>query len=423
VTVPVVAADLDPGTGIWGRRITVTYWRDYARVDLDRDNWVERHRDAADIRPEFQTAVELCLKAGIRRIHLNGGSIRSQGLGTGNRWVTLLVPLPEVKETVAALKAAELDGDVSRLHRLATKMAAPFDAWLAPGERYLRLGVDFICAPQQFLATLRSEAQAMGLRVNGRADDSGVWVRPTGPSPSMAASRHEQAPEHRDTTRTRKSTTRSKRPPAPGRPRRPSVGTCIRYLPGDDLERDCPCGWQGHGHLHDGQHARWSLGIPIPPGMSFDHPIAVVDTMAPKRWRTLAYECGRLARADGGYDMVSFPHPSGDPEPSEDNLRAYLFATRSHVIGYLSADDVGNNAAWDFDPRTSSSNPDPAIRPRVGLIFVADEWRRRGVATSLVRAMAADAGIGVTDIAWQWPFSDAGQTLAQSLSPTRVWIS
>jgi hypothetical protein len=126
---------------------------------------------------------------------------------------------------------------------------------------------------------------------------------------------------------------------------------------------------RGHGALHDGQHTRWSLGIPIPPQVTFVHPIAVVDTRAPKRWRALAYECARLARADGGYDLVSFPHPSNDYEPSDDDTRAYLFATRSHVIGYLSVDDSAFNRAWNFE--------------------------------------------SVAEISWYWPFSDAGEALAR----------
>lgn len=63
------------------------------------------------------------------------------------------------------------------------------------------------------------------------------------------------------------------------------------------------------------------------------------------------------------------------------------------------------------------------VRPEVGLIFVAKEWRRTGVATAFVQALASDAGMTTADITWEQPFTEAGEALARAVSPDRVWIS
>ena len=419
-----VVARLDPGFGAWGRKIIVTYGRDHARVELDRDRWVDRHQDAEEISPQFQEATDRCRDAGFWRIWLNGGSSKHFTWGSGGRCVTLFVPLPLVNDAVAALKTAESRGDLSRLNRLTTKMAAPFDDWLAPGERYLRLGVDFTCTPRQFLTVLRGKAKSLDLQLNGRADGNGVWVRPTRTATQKAL--RQAFPEQYDDTPdpyAGAAPTPSSRPAAPHRRRSPVAKGRVRYIPAVKLDRRCPCGWQGDRDLHDRQHVRWSVGIPIPSRLTFVEPVAVVEATAPKMWRSLAYDCARLAQRDGHYDFPSFTHPDSDAEPGDNNLRAYLLATTSRVIGYLSVADSPQNAPWDFKYETQLSYNDSTTRPQVGLIFMAKEWRRKGLGAALVRAMAADAGTSVADISWQLPFTNAGQALARSLSPDRVWVS
>jgi GNAT superfamily N-acetyltransferase len=214
----------------------------------------------------------------------------------------------------------------------------------------------------------------------------------------------------------------SDRPPAPHRDRPALAGSTVRYLDTAALDRECPCGWEYDSVRHDQQHVHWSVGIPIPSRLTFRRPVAVVDTMAPKAWRSLAYKCARLAQRDGHYDFASFTHPSEDPEPHEEDLRAYLLATPTRVVGYLSVTDTTRNAIWNFEPKAPLAFTDTVSRPQVGLIFVAREWRRSGVAAALVHAMAADAGMTVCDIAWDPPFTTAGKALARSLSPERIWI-
>jgi len=422
-TMSIVAARIDPADRGSSRQITVAYGQDHARVELDRDRWVDRHADAEELDPAFQSAVERCQDAGVWRIWLDGSN-REFSWSAGGRWITLLVPVYLVQDAVAALKAAELRSDLSRINRLTAKMAAPFDEWLAPGERHLELGADFTCTPQHFLELLRAKAKGFGLKLNGRVDRNGVWVRPE--RTTVERARRQLLPERYgsdpDPYVSGAAATRS-RPPAPYRHRSSHAQSEVRFLPADNLDRPCPCGWGGDDKRHDRQHVRWSAGIPIPSRLIFVRPIAVIDVMAPMAWRKLAYECARIAQRDGRYDFSSFPSPSEEPEPSNVNLRAVLLATWSRVIGYLSVVDSIRNASWDFNPSSTLSYGDDTLRPQVNLIFVAKEWRRRGVATALVRAMAADAKTEVAEISWSQPFSTAGQALAKSLSKNRVWVS
>ena len=74
--------------------------------------------------------------------------------------------------------------------------------------------------------------------------------------------------------------------------------------------------------------------------------------------------------------------------------------------------------AFDAAPQPQSSISE---RPVISVIFTADLWRRRGVGRTLVEAVAADAGIDVTELAWSGPLSIGGRALAKSISPLGIW--
>ncbi len=57
------------------------------------------------------------------------------------------------------------------------------------------------------------------------------------------------------------------------------------------------------------------------------------------------------------------------------------------------------------------------------MIFTSAVWRRRGIAAELVNAIAHDAGIAVSEVAWSTPFSTAGQALAMRIAPAGVWLT
>jgi hypothetical protein len=174
---------------------------------------------------------------------------------------------------------------------------------------------------------------------------------------------------------------------------------------------------------------QWSTGVLIPrtltwPGGSMGGDIAAVTATSPIGWRKLAYACALLPKRENHYDFASFD--IGDGEPVENNLRAYLYRAGRRVVGFVSVLDV-SHARWYPPPiETSKAVAQPTdgqSRPVVNVIFTAAAWRRRGIAAELVNAIATDAGIPVTEVAWSTPFSTAGQALATRIAPAGVWLT
>lgn len=120
-----------------------------------------------------------------------------------------------------------------------------------------------------------------------------------------------------------------------------------------------------------------SVGAIIPARLEFITPIAVVHTMAPWSWRSLAYQCAWIAQRDGRYGFASFNSPQQEPRQDEDNLRAYLLVVGTRVIGHLAATTTMSQAAWVFRTEMCLSYTDEVPGAQVELIFVAREWRRK----------------------------------------------
>jgi hypothetical protein len=192
----------------------------------------------------------------------------------------------------------------------------------------------------------------------------------------------------------------------------------------------CTCGYPGAvsdddnpGHARG--HLQWSTGVLIPGTLDWlGGGIAAVTATSPVRWRKLAYACALLPKRENHYDFTSFV--LGDGEAAEGNPRAYLYRVGRRIVGFISVFDT-THARWYPKPiETSEAVAQPAdghLRPVVNVVFTAAIWRRRGVAAELVTAVAADAGISVGGLAWNTPFSPAGQALATRTAPAGLWLA
>ncbi|WP_203794764.1 hypothetical protein, partial [Actinoplanes derwentensis] len=170
---------LDPPPYSWRtRKISIRPARWYVVVELDRDGYADTHGAEAAVLPAgVVEAADRLRSAAMDRIYVDGYT-GNFSWGSGDRTITLFMPFPYVDDAVSALRAAEEARDGSKLDSLATQLALPIDDWLSPGERQLRRGVDFDARPHTFLRFLRAKAHQQGLRLNGRATPSGVWIRP-----------------------------------------------------------------------------------------------------------------------------------------------------------------------------------------------------------------------------------------------------
>ncbi|MFF5931591.1 GNAT family N-acetyltransferase [Streptomyces hydrogenans] len=425
---------LDPDPRDWRcRKIRVRADRWYARVELDRDGYVDAvslRGGIAELPVAYTDAVEKVQAAAADRFWHDG----YQGGFSWSNWsrlVTLPVPYAEVEAAVEALRGAELDHDYSGVAALAGRLTLPVEDWLAPGERELVRGVDFHSPPAVFLRFLRGKARRGGLRLNGRATAGSVWVRPT--LPAAEKQLREMFPErypgwvdrwsgHVDSDDT---------------PYRPWVGGRDQDLsqhavpvqfrvPQLSLDLECRCGFREHGgddgHEHAGHHATWALGVRVPKNLFWPGDLAVVTTQSPIAWRRLVYKVAGMPQRENHYDFRSWSH-LGEPEETEDNVRAYLLQSNGHVVGYLSAHDTDHHQPWDLREESPLGDADDTLRPRVDLIWVADTYRRQGVGATLVQALADDFGAPVTEVSWSTPISRSGLQLARRLSPDGIWMS
>jgi len=129
---------LDPPPYTWrSRKIVVEPYRWYARVELDREGYVERYRSADEGLPEpVMAAVERVRERAMDQLWLagyTGGFTFSDDVER----VALCIDFRHIDEAVDALRSAELDHDPTKLDALAQALPLPVDDWLAPGERQL----------------------------------------------------------------------------------------------------------------------------------------------------------------------------------------------------------------------------------------------------------------------------------------------
>ncbi|RSM44504.1 hypothetical protein DMB66_52290 [Actinoplanes sp. ATCC 53533] len=431
-----------PGRRRAARRIEIRLGRWFATVELNRDDYVDHARsqgrdDDVEISPEFKEALERCADAACDHLWVSGYPGGFIG-GTGPHFVTLPVPFAFADEACEALRAAEMDGDVTGLDALTTKLAVPLDRWLAPGERQLRRGIDFSGPPSSMLKFLRYRADARGLRLNGRAVPGAVWVSPVMPP----ARRHLRAEFPEQFAHWADPALYAEHQDPDDEPFRPYVGgrdrdqhtapEPVQFLDAqadDRRDKSCSCGfydpWDDSNTARHAQaHMRWATGVSVPRNVHwYGGKIAVVATTSPTVWRKLAYQAALLPKRENHYDFASFGVGVG--EPVDNNLRAYLYRDEAsrHVVGFVSVWDSPCNQWHPFDDsdRNTPVSRD-VLRPVVNVIFTAQLWRRRRVAQQMVDAVARHAGITTTDVAWSPPFSTGGRALAQSLSPAGVWV-
>lgn len=416
-----------------GRTIDVRPLRWYAAVVLDRDGYVDTlNARGEDSQPPeaFLEAVRRFNDIGCDRIWHDGytGGFLS---GDGARGVTLYTPFTHVQPACEALRAAELDHDYTLLHDLAEQLALPIGDWLAPGERQLLRGTDFLSPPALFLRFLRAKAHQRGLRLNGRAEAGSVWVRPT--LPRLAKLIRETYPEQYPGWVDRWSG----HVDPDGTPWRPWVGAReqdlsrgalpVSFLPATapDIGR-CPCGFSqtalGGEDVHREHHSQWAFGIRVPENALWVYDLVVVTSQSPIAWRRLTERMGRLPRRENGYDFNSWSHV-GEAEETPERLRAYLLRADDHVVGYLAAHDTDHHIWWELDEKSKYGESNDAVRPRIDMIWAAETYRRHGVGKTLVQALAKDSGCEVSDLSWSSPVSNAGRRLARRLSPGGIWVS
>lgn len=196
----------------------------------------------------------------------------------------------------------------------------------------------------------------------------------------------------------------------------------------DDLWHGCPCGtgerYFGEGTGARTRHAHWHLewdrGALVPSSVFWFDSLAIVTGESSMAERKLAYKLGRLFQREQHYDFPMVPDPRSWPG----ELHQVLLAVHNcRAIGVLISYTTQSWGLWDGKPGTvefTSSSTVPV--PEISGIWVARSYRRRGVGTALVDALAAYADLAPALLVWGLPFSDNGKALALSIGGDAVRV-
>jgi GNAT superfamily N-acetyltransferase len=200
----------------------------------------------------------------------------------------------------------------------------------------------------------------------------------------------------------------------------------------DPLSGTCPCGWglweEGYApnrQRHAAWHLDWATGVRVPDRVILSPPTgrpwgdvrAIRGDDRGQANRRLAYRMARLFQREGGYD---FPAVS-DARVADRPQTVYVRETGERLIAAAFVFAAERWSLWSGGD--DYGHPEPGNAPEIGAIWVAFHYRRQGVASDLVREVAAAEGVAVADLCWFGPLTDEGKALAFSLSggqPVRV---
>lgn len=193
----------------------------------------------------------------------------------------------------------------------------------------------------------------------------------------------------------------------------------------------CPCGWGNEDYdrrretRHAAKHLQWDRGLQIPDRLA-GYACISKPNIVTVRWdaeiplRKLAYDMARLAQRSGHYDFPSFTYPVRrvSHETAESQETAYLYWTSggNRSVGYVVVDKVSAWGEWKVGSESRIPiHQHDYQRSRMGLIWVANGWRRQGIASAMVRKVAETHETDVAELVWQAPFTDVGLKFAQAL--------
>jgi GNAT superfamily N-acetyltransferase len=190
---------------------------------------------------------------------------------------------------------------------------------------------------------------------------------------------------------------------------------------------DVPADVRLHRRRHDswrhGVRRRTLAGDPLVVGNALPdgYQLTVCGPQAPRRLQDFAVTVARLANRETRYDFGVY-HPR-DRWSREQDVHGVLAWHGDRAIGFLRAERREDEAylVWTGD-RPIPWRPARPPRWTIGFLWIHHAHRRRGLGRALVAAAAALAGIPVSEVGWNPPFTEAGAALARSLCPDGVWL-
>ncbi len=121
----------------------------------------------------------------------------------------------------------------------------------------------------------------------------------------------------------------------------------------------------------------------------------------------------RSIRAPSGYDGTV---------TKEDDNRLYILARNSHAVAMAvtALDSYFWKLAWGPDGQSIEAVERKAllrIGPKVARVWVAANYRRKGLATSLIIKASEHLGVDPQTLGWELPFTESGSAVVRKFSP------
>jgi GNAT superfamily N-acetyltransferase len=172
-----------------------------------------------------------------------------------------------------------------------------------------------------------------------------------------------------------------------------------------------------------GTSKRWlkevpTRGVPIPP-LGSDRVILstgqreiLVVTPDAAQWQvTRAHRVGAVANEETRFDCV---YPARLPE---NTTHAFIVRDANRAIGIaVLKSRLCSGCTWQGSVRGEEKR-----LWTVTFVWVLESQRRRGIAKTLVGAVAEYFGVGLDEIGWLLPFTASGEHLAKGCCPKALW--
>ncbi|HJW87149.1 MAG TPA: GNAT family N-acetyltransferase [Candidatus Brocadiaceae bacterium] len=115
-------------------------------------------------------------------------------------------------------------------------------------------------------------------------------------------------------------------------------------------------------------------------------------------------------------------YPSGyDGTITEDDPRLYVLATGDRTVGFVltALDKSFWRLSWKADSTIELLEDEPLRRQglKIGRVWIAANYRRKGLVTQLVEVAAQHLSVKVSNLGWELPFTASGCEFVRRISP------
>ena len=154
-----------------------------------------------------------------------------------------------------------------------------------------------------------------------------------------------------------------------------------------------------------------------------DFRITVVNYFSPIAQKRRAEEAGILAHRDTPFDFAPY-HSKEDLDRR--NVHIFLLSRKIRIIGFLILEkrDYIQKFTWkEYENAGGKKLSKGEAIWSIGLVWIHRKYRKMGLGSQFVQAVASYFNIEAQSIGWHTPFTGDGKKLAKSLCPKSFYVA